>query len=171
MFPLFVLIAVVLVGMLSSFFYSRIARSRKSAGPLRPKCWEADSGERRPSPTELSVLEQLAENGLDDRSLASVLGMKPRMVEVHLRSLMDKLGADTRAHLVAKAYQLGLVEPGSTRHRVFFKALEEVKQMPDGERASKIVTQVLNENEELRKEIRMLRKKIFQIHKSSPNPL
>ncbi len=58
------------------------------------------------TPRECSVLELVA-SGLSNRAIASELGISEHTAKFHVRSLLDKLGADTRA--VARAARRGLL--------------------------------------------------------------
>ncbi len=70
-----------------------------------------------PSPThpllterELEILTLLA-GGARNRDMAEKLFISERTVKVHVSNLMDKLGARTRTEAVARAMQLGLIDP------------------------------------------------------------
>ena len=57
---------------------------------------------------EREVLELVA-NGLSNRMIGATLGVSEHTVKFHVRSLLDKLGADTRADAVARAARRGLL--------------------------------------------------------------
>ena len=57
---------------------------------------------------EREVLELVAD-GLSNRLIAEQLGISEHTAKFHLRSIMDKLGADTRAEAVARAARRGLL--------------------------------------------------------------
>jgi DNA-binding CsgD family transcriptional regulator len=61
----------------------------------------------RLSPRELEVL-RLMTNGLDNRQIASELGVAYTTVRSHTRSLIEKLGARSRLDAVARAYRAGV---------------------------------------------------------------
>jgi DNA-binding NarL/FixJ family response regulator len=60
------------------------------------------------TPREREVLEHVA-SGLSNRAIADELDVSEHTVKFHVRSLLDKLGADTRADAVAKAARRGLL--------------------------------------------------------------
>lgn len=49
----------------------------------------------------------------DNNALAQLLGLSPLTVKTHVNRILRKLGATSRAHLVAIAYESGLIIPGS----------------------------------------------------------
>jgi len=57
---------------------------------------------------EHEVLELVA-NGLSNRSIGKALGVSEHTVKFHVGSLLEKLGADTRADAVARAARRGLL--------------------------------------------------------------
>lgn len=57
---------------------------------------------------EHQVLELVAD-GLSNKLIAEQLGVSEHTVKFHVRSLLDKLGADTRADAVARAARRGLL--------------------------------------------------------------
>ncbi len=57
---------------------------------------------------EREVLELVAD-GLSNRLIAEQLDISEHTAKFHLRSIMDKLGADTRAEAVARAARRGLL--------------------------------------------------------------
>ncbi len=57
---------------------------------------------------EHAVLRQIAD-GVPTKQIARALGITERTVKFHVRSIMNKLGADTRAQAVAKAARRGLL--------------------------------------------------------------
>lgn len=57
---------------------------------------------------EREVLELVA-SGLSNRAIGDALGVSEHTVKFHVRSLLDKLGADTRADAVARAARRGLL--------------------------------------------------------------
>lgn len=62
------------------------------------------------TPRQLEVLQGVAE-GLDNREIAERLGVLVPTIKTHVRSLLTKLEARSRTHLVARAYELSLVTP------------------------------------------------------------
>jgi DNA-binding CsgD family transcriptional regulator len=65
----------------------------------------------RLTPRERDVLVGLAD-GLDNRTIASKLGVEYTTVRGYVRSLMEKLGARSRVDAVGIAYRTGLVHRG-----------------------------------------------------------
>jgi non-specific serine/threonine protein kinase len=64
------------------------------------------------SPRELDVLRLLAE-GCSNRTIADALFISVPTVKVHVRSLLTKLGLESRTAAAAWAVRHGLAEPGS----------------------------------------------------------
>jgi DNA-binding NarL/FixJ family response regulator len=60
------------------------------------------------SPREREVLELVAD-GLSNKLIAEHLRISEHTAKFHLRSIMDKLGADTRTDAVAKAVRRGML--------------------------------------------------------------
>ncbi len=64
-------------------------------------------------PTPLSARErevlELVADGLSNKLIAERLGVSEHTAKFHVRSLLDKLGADTRADAVARAARRGLL--------------------------------------------------------------
>jgi DNA-binding CsgD family transcriptional regulator len=60
------------------------------------------------SSREHQVLELVAD-GLSNKLIAERLGLSEHTAKFHVRSLLDKLGADTRADAVARAARRGLL--------------------------------------------------------------
>lgn len=60
------------------------------------------------TPREMDVLALLAE-GHDQNEIGRQLGISPKTVATHIQNLLEKLGARSRAHLVALAYRTRLV--------------------------------------------------------------
>jgi DNA-binding CsgD family transcriptional regulator len=65
-----------------------------------------------PTPGELRVLELVA-LGLSSREIAARLWISRQGVTYHIGNLFVKLRANSRAGLVARAYAIGLLAPGS----------------------------------------------------------
>lgn len=68
----------------------------------------APEGDALLSRREREVLELVAD-GLSNRLIAEHLGISEHTAKFHLRSIMDKLGADTRAEAVARAARRGFL--------------------------------------------------------------
>ncbi len=66
-----------------------------------------------PTPRELQVIEQLAEGRSTDE-VAATLGIGPRTVESHLRSLFDRFDVQSRTDIVIRAVREGWIRPRST---------------------------------------------------------
>jgi DNA-binding CsgD family transcriptional regulator len=67
---------------------------------------------RRITPAELRVL-QLVALGLTSREIAERLWVSRQAVTYHIGNLLMKLRADSRAGLVARAYAMGVLAPGT----------------------------------------------------------
>ena len=61
---------------------------------------------------EAEILEFLA-RGETPKVIARELSISPKTVGTHIQNLFGKLDVHSRAQLVARAYMLGLVEPGA----------------------------------------------------------
>ena len=61
------------------------------------------------SPRETEFL-RLADRGLEDRAIATVMGISPHTVNHYADSARLKLGARTRTHAVALALRAGIIE-------------------------------------------------------------
>ena len=62
------------------------------------------------SPREREITQFLA-HGLTGAQIAELLHLSPETVRTHIRNAMKGVGAHTRAHLVARAIERGLVAP------------------------------------------------------------
>jgi len=83
------------------------AFDRETIAPLlAPAAVLADAGTL--TSREREVLDLVA-SGLSNRAIGEALGVSEHTVKFHVRSLLDKLGADTRADAVAKAARRGLL--------------------------------------------------------------
>jgi DNA-binding NarL/FixJ family response regulator len=71
-----------------------------------PNAGEPDSGLL--TAREREVLELVAD-GLSNKLIAERLGVSEHTAKFHLRSILDKLGADTRTEAVAKAARRGML--------------------------------------------------------------
>ena len=69
---------------------------------------------RKVTPRELEVLALIAE-GYSTREVARALWITEETVRTHVRRLLDRLGARTRAHAVSIAYCEGLWPAGHGR--------------------------------------------------------
>ncbi|MFD3626804.1 response regulator transcription factor [Streptomyces sp. NPDC058698] len=68
---------------------------------------------RELSVREREILTMLA-TGQDSASIARDLGLSPLTVKTHITRMLGKLGIRRRGHLVAFAYESGLIAPGMT---------------------------------------------------------
>jgi DNA-binding CsgD family transcriptional regulator len=73
--------------------------------PLQPA--RAPRSARKVTPRELEVLALVAD-GYSTREIAQRLWITDETVRTHVRRLLHRLGARTRAHAVAIAYRDGL---------------------------------------------------------------
>ncbi|WP_413100072.1 DNA-binding response regulator [Streptomyces sp. Inha503] len=62
---------------------------------------------------EREILTMLS-SGQDSASIARDLGLSPLTVKTHITHMLSKLGIRRRGHLVAFAYESGLIVPGMT---------------------------------------------------------
>lgn len=60
------------------------------------------------TPREREITGLLAD-GLDGREIAEHLGLSPETVRTHIRNAMERVGARTRAHLIAIAVRERLI--------------------------------------------------------------
>jgi DNA-binding CsgD family transcriptional regulator len=67
----------------------------------------------RITPRELEVLALIAD-GYSTREIARALWITEETVRTHVRRLLERLGAHTRAHAVSIAYREGLWADGRT---------------------------------------------------------
>jgi len=83
-------------------------------------CW-TDASERRKSawlsPREQEITELLAA-GLTGEEIARRLKLSTETVRTHIRNAMTGLDARTRPHLVARAFETGLIRVGGADSRV-----------------------------------------------------
>jgi DNA-binding NarL/FixJ family response regulator len=90
------------------------ARPAQAGGPLLPACPHTADKERTEmaedviSPAEQRVLEKIAA-GRTNQEAASELRLSRHTVDVHVKSILKKLGASTRAEAASKALGLGLL--------------------------------------------------------------
>ena len=75
---------------------------------LRSSASDGESMIEHLTPREREVLELVAE-GMSNRAIAERLGNSEHTVKFHVSSLLGKLGAVTRAELVAIAIRRGLI--------------------------------------------------------------
>ncbi len=66
-------------------------------------------GRPEPSQRELEVLRLVAQ-GRSNKEIAALLGVSDETVKTHVSHVMQKLGAQDRAHAVTEAIRLGLIE-------------------------------------------------------------
>ena len=84
----------------------------QTLNPVAPQRSEARAREAfRPTAAQSRVLELVA-LGLSSREIGARLWISRQTVTYHISNLLVKLEAPTRAGLVARAYALGLLEPG-----------------------------------------------------------
>lgn len=62
-----------------------------------------------PTPAQLRVIEAIS-HGVGNRGAAELLGLSPDTVKTHLKQASRLLGAKDRAHLVALALRLRLIQ-------------------------------------------------------------
>ena len=62
------------------------------------------------TPTEVEILDLIA-RGLTTREIAEDRGRGVDGIEAHRRNMMKKLGAKNASHMIALAYQYGLIKP------------------------------------------------------------
>ena len=60
------------------------------------------------TPRQQEILLLMAQ-GLQNRDIASTLGMLEGTVKVHVKSILQKLGVNNRTHAVVTGIRLGLV--------------------------------------------------------------
>jgi DNA-binding CsgD family transcriptional regulator len=77
----------------------RMSRARREGSTNTPP--------RKITPRELEVLALVAE-GYSTKEIARALWITEETVRTHVRRLLDRLGARTRAHAVGIAYREGL---------------------------------------------------------------
>jgi DNA-binding NarL/FixJ family response regulator len=97
---------------------ARIRRSLRRAGVLANANDEANgapASELRLTPREREVLGLLAE-GRSQAEIADALVISPKTVSTHVQRLLGKLGVHSRTQAVARAFQLGIVEPEVRAH-------------------------------------------------------
>lgn len=82
-------------------------RAARDAGTVAPPSALAHLSDR-----ERQILALVATQR-DNNALAQLLGLSPLTVKTHVNRILRKLGATSRAHLVAIAYESGLIIPGS----------------------------------------------------------
>jgi PAS domain S-box-containing protein len=75
-------------------------------------CWtRPTNGDGRLSPREEEITQMLA-LGMTGEQIAQQLYLSPETVRTHIRNAMVHMRAQTRAQLVARALQRGLISPG-----------------------------------------------------------
>jgi PAS domain S-box-containing protein len=61
------------------------------------------------TPTDLKILDLISKGG-SNREIAIAVCLSPHTIKDHIRKIMQRLGANRRAELVARALQLGLIQ-------------------------------------------------------------
>lgn len=74
--------------------------------PRRCHSWEQSLTAR-----EIQVL-LLAAEGEQNTAIAHMLKISPRTVEQHVTNMLQKIGANSRAELIARAYAVGILRCG-----------------------------------------------------------
>jgi DNA-binding NarL/FixJ family response regulator len=92
---------------------ARIRRSLRRSAPATNGNGHGDVGSL--SPREREILTLLGE-GRTQKQIAAELVISPKTVATHIQHVLSKLGVNTRAQAVAKAFQLGLVDPDVRAH-------------------------------------------------------
>jgi DNA-binding NarL/FixJ family response regulator len=99
-------------------------RSFADHAPSEPRARGAERAERQAdvpntgrsdslSGRELAVLEELAK-GTSTEDIASKFHVSPHTVRTHIKNILRKLDAHTRAHAVAIAYSEDAIDPDVT---------------------------------------------------------
>ena len=84
-------------------------------GQLQPACGGKEMSRRlRLLDVEVAIIRALA-NGLQSKEIATALDRSRPTIEFHIRMLYLKLDAKSRAQLVARAYDSGLLTSASSR--------------------------------------------------------
>jgi DNA-binding response OmpR family regulator len=71
----------------------------------------------------------LLTSGWSQKAIARELSISPKTVGTHIQNLLGKLDVHSRAELVARAYLLGLVQPGADRRRSDVRRAEALPQV------------------------------------------
>jgi DNA-binding NarL/FixJ family response regulator len=79
-------------------------------GQLARQAREGSAVQATLTPREREILSMVSQ-GLTMQQAARRLGISPRTVETHISKLYRKLGVRTRLQAVARAAELGLIEP------------------------------------------------------------
>lgn len=74
--------------------------------PRRCHSWEQSLTAR-----EIQVL-LLAAEGEQNTGIGHMLKISPRTVEQHMTNMLQKIGANSRAELIARAYAVGILRSG-----------------------------------------------------------
>lgn len=88
------------------------SRRLRALAAARDQAWHARVLDESITAREREVLQLLAD-GLDNRAIATRLGISPQTVRTHIGNLLAKLAVSSRLEAVVKAVRLGLVEPPS----------------------------------------------------------
>lgn len=88
---------------------------------------------RQLTPAQTAIVSLLAE-GMTRPGIALTLGITENTVRTHVQNMMTKLHLHTQAHLVAYAYEEGIIEP---RWRLVLASdlRRLMEETPDDERA------------------------------------
>ncbi|HET8569771.1 MAG TPA: helix-turn-helix transcriptional regulator [Candidatus Limnocylindria bacterium] len=96
-------------------FRERPERGRRPAPPPSPQ--RQRSTRDKLTQRELEVAKAVA-RGLTDKQIAHELGMEPRTVESHIRTIKTKIDVEHRAQIAAWAVAAGVVDPLSVQEHV-----------------------------------------------------
>ena len=88
-----------------------VASGRRFLSPDLAQRLTERLGRPDPSARELDVLRLVAK-GLGNKEIAAVLGVSDETVKTHVSNVMQKLGANDRAHAVMEATRLGWIDLG-----------------------------------------------------------
>ncbi|MFF3484148.1 response regulator transcription factor [Streptomyces sp. NPDC002701] len=77
------------------------------------------------SKREREILTMLA-SGQEASGIADALNISPFTVKTHIANMLTKIGVRQRGHLIAFAYENGIVVPGATPMNTFIDHLSEV---------------------------------------------
>ncbi|WP_038212916.1 LuxR C-terminal-related transcriptional regulator [Xenophilus azovorans] len=94
----------------ASFYLDYLKLQHASSGPAAAAEPAADTAHESLSPRELETLRSLALT-MSNKRIAQTLGITPETVKWHLKNIYGKLGVYGRDDAVAKARQLGLLQP------------------------------------------------------------
>jgi len=89
--------------------FQSVAARRGPAAPAVPIAAPSTEVEPEPTPREIEVL-QLVCDGLANREIGYRLFLSEETVKTHVRHLLAKLAARSRAHAVAVGFRRGLID-------------------------------------------------------------